>query len=119
MENLAVGKYLERLCKTDLFQGVHIGDLFTLHGTPPLLRQFVDRIAMAIATEINILDPDAVLVGGGVLAMEGFPREFLTSCIYEHSRKPYPAENLNLTFTEYDEQKGAIGATLYAWQKMY
>lgn len=119
MENLAAGKYLERLCETDIFQGVQIGDLFTAHGTHPLLRQFVDRIAMAIATEVNILDPDVVLVGGGVLAMKNFPIEFLTSCIYEHSRKPYPAENLNLIFTEDDEQKGTIGAALYAWQKMY
>lgn len=118
MENLAAGKYLEKLCKTGPFQGASIGDLFTLHGAHPVLKQFVDRIAMAVATEINILDPDVILLGGGVLAMKDFPRGLLTSCIYEHSRKPYPAENLNLIFTEDDEQKGAIGAALYAWQRI-
>lgn len=118
VENLAAGKYLDKLCTVGPFQGVFVGDLFALHGADPLLKQFIDRIAMTVAAEINILDPDAVLLGGGVLAMKGFPRKLLASCIYEHSRKPYPAENLNLIFTEDDEQKGSIGAALYAWQRM-
>lgn len=73
---------------------------------------------MAVCSEVNILDPDVVLLGGGVLAMKDFPRELLLSRIHAHSRKPYPAENLNLIFTEDDGQKGAIGAALYAWEQI-
>jgi len=118
LENLAAGKYLAKLCETGAFQGTPVGDLFTRHNPHPLLETFVERIAMAAATEINILDPDAVLLGGGVLAMRDFPTELLTAKIYEHTRKPYPTENLNIIYAHDDERKGAIGAALYAWTRM-
>lgn len=118
LENRAAGKYLTKLCETGEFQGTPVGELFTRYGSHPLLVEFINRVAMAAATEINILDPDAILLGGGVLAMQGFPTELLTAKIYEHTRKPCPAENLNIIYAQDDEQKGAVGAALYAWNKM-
>lgn len=118
MENLAAGKYLAMLCESGEFKGTPVGELFTRHGSHPLIMTFIERVANAVATEINILDPDAVLLGGGVLAMRDFPTEFLTAKIREHTRKPYPLQNLNLIYTQDDGQKGAVGAALYAWKRM-
>ncbi len=118
LENLAGGKYLAALCESGEFMGTNVGDLFVRYASHPLLVTFVERVAMAVSTEINILDPDAVLLGGGVLAMRNFPQEFLTAKILEHTRKPYPARNLNLIYTTDDERKGAVGAALYAWGRM-
>lgn len=112
MENLAGGKYLARLCR-EVYLDTPIDELFVRHANEPLLLEFVDRMACTVATEVNILDPDYVLIGGGVPCMKGFPAEYLRERIRVHARKPYPAENLRIIFTEDEEQKCVIGATRY------
>lgn len=113
MENLAGGKYLSRLCQ-EVYPDTSIDRLFAAHGGEPLLRQFVDRMAMAVATEVNILDPDHVLIGGGVPNMDCFPQKLLLERILFHTRKPSPAQNLKVIFTGDDEAKCVIGAARYA-----
>lgn len=113
METLAGGRYLAQLQK-ERWPEINIGDLFVAHGQDPLLRQFVDRMAMAVATEINILDPGYILIGGGIPAMAGFPREELLERIRFHARKPEPAESLHVLFTEDEETKCVRGAAMYA-----
>ena len=111
MENLAGGKYLAR-CYPDS----DIANLFIEHGDENLLREFVDRMACCVATEVNILDPDNLIIGGGVINMKGFPKTLLHEKILEHSRKPYPAENLNIIYAEDESHKSVIGAAYYASQ---
>lgn len=113
MENLAGGKYLTHLRNT-VFTGTHICDLFYKHGNDPRLRQFVDRMAMTVATEINILNPHCILIGGGVPAMAAFPRDRLLERIRYYARKPYPANDLQVIFTDDEEDKCVIGAAMYA-----
>lgn len=112
METLAGGKYLAQLCRT-AYAGTPIGELFIKHGDEPLLRQFVDRMAMAVATEINLLDPDHILIGGGVPAMEGFSKERLLERIRFHTRKPLPANELEIVFVDDTETKTVAGAAIY------
>lgn len=113
MEPLAGGKYLATLCRTT-FTDTSVGDIFLTHGDDPLILQFIDRMAMAAATEINILDPDYILVGGGVPLMKGFPKDLLVERIKFHARKPFPAESLDIIFTGDEEDKCVIGAAAYA-----
>ena len=117
MENLAGGKYLARLQQTR-YPDASIGELFALHGDEAPLLQFIDRMAECVATEINILDPDFVLLGGGVPAMKGFPRDALTARIRAHTRKPRPAENLSILYVGDEDEKGVVGAALYARQQL-
>ena len=67
---------------------------------------------MPIAAEVNILDPDFVFVGGGLVQMKGFPKDYLKERVIAHTRKPYPAENLNLLFSEAGPENGIIGAAI-------
>jgi len=113
MEPLAGGVYLARV-QQELFPKTPVGALFREHGSHPALEQMLRYMAMTIATEVNLLDPDCVLIGGGVPAMEGFPREKLMELTLEHTRKPYPAGNLWLIFTQDVPEKSVIGAALYA-----
>lgn len=117
IENLAGGKYLACL-QRERFSDTPIGKLFVNHGSEEVLQRFIDRMAITVATEINILDPDHVLIGGGVPAMEGFPRETLTRRIFTHTRKPYPAEKLEIIYTDDEPEKSVIGAALYAKERM-
>lgn len=116
MENVAGGKYLSYLCKS-VYKDTSISNLFKVHGNEPLLQQFVARMAMAVATEVNILDPDYILIGGGVPDMTGFPKEALAEHIRFHARKPYPANNLNIIFTGDEEAKCVIGGAIYAKER--
>lgn len=117
MENLAGGKYLAALCRGE-FAGTPIGEVFTRHWDASVLRQFVDRMAIAVATEINILNPHHILIGGGVPAMEGFPTEYLLERIYFHTRKPMPANDLNILLTGDTGAKAVIGAAIHGRKKL-
>ena len=109
--------YLFSLQKS-VFPDTPISELFAEHGQHPLLQQFVDRMAQAVATEVNILNPHHILIGGGVPAMRAFPREYLLDRIVYHTRKPLPAQNLTVLFTEDHDHKSVIGAALYAESQM-
>ena len=117
METVAGGKYLTHLCKS-VYTDTHISEIFTKYGNEPLLRQFIDRMAMAVATEINILNPHDILIGGGVPAMADFPREYLNERILARTRKPFPAGDLQICYTEDELKKCVAGAAIYARSKL-
>lgn len=113
VENLAAGKYLVHLQKTR-YPKTPIEALFTEHGNEEALREFVDRMAAVVAAEINILDPDHMLIGGGVTNMADFPRDQLQERIVARTRKPYPAQDLHIIYAEDEPDKSVAGAAVYA-----
>lgn len=115
-ETVASGNYLSRLQK-ELYPETSIGELFEKHGQEEPLRKFLEDIAMVIATEVNILDPEILIVGGGIPDMQNFPKERLVELVHFHSRKPYPAQNLNIIFAKETQQSGVLGAISYASTK--
>lgn len=117
-EALAGGKYLMHLCET-VYKDTPIHLLFVKHGSEPLLQQFIDHMAMVVASEINILNPHHILIGGGVPSMQGFPRSLFLERILLHTRKPYPAQDLSVVFTEDNDQKSVIGAAIHARSFMH
>ena len=93
-------------------------DFFEKHRDEKELMAFVDYQAMAVATEINILDPHYVVIGGGVVNMKGYPKELLAKKIREHTRKPYPEKTLDLIWAGDEEDKSVRGAAVYAAGKV-
>ena len=73
-------------------------------------------MAAVIAAEVNIMDPRAVFIGGGLVHMEGFPRQTLVQYVLDNTRKPYPAANLECRFSSSDPQSGIIGAAIEGWR---
>ncbi|WP_026512241.1 allose kinase [Butyrivibrio sp. LC3010] len=113
IESLAGGKALRSILER-FFPETPISDVFTHHGNSAQIQQFLNNMSIAAASEVNILDPDHLLIGGGVTNMTDFPKDRLKELIIKHSRKPYPAENLNIVFTEDEPAKSVIGAAIYA-----
>jgi allose kinase len=113
VETFVGGKYLAQLQK-DVFPQTAIGDLFLQHGDDPRLQGYIRHLAVPIAAEVNILDPQTLVIGGGVPAMAGFPREALCREILLRTRKPLPAENLQIVFSENGTENGVIGAGISA-----
>lgn len=117
MENIAGGKYLAKLCR-ETYTDTQIEDIFVKHGGDGLLRDFVDRMAITVATEVNILNPGHILVGGGVPNMKGFPLSLFEELIRRHTRKPYPERSLRLHFVKDDGMKSVIGAGIWGMEQM-
>lgn len=88
--------------------------LFTQYCDHPELQAFVDRLALLIATEMNILDPEYLILGGGVLAMADFPLAQLRSKIRQHLRPPATRNGLKIVFSQSTDHTGCRGACLAA-----
>ena len=117
LEAVAGGKALVKI-QQEHFPNTEVGALFTEYGSEKVLLDFVDGMSVAVATEINILDPDYVLVGGGVMKMADFPMAYFEECIRKRVRKPLPLNELNLIFAEDEKDKSVVGGTLYASKKL-
>jgi allose kinase len=109
----ACGTALKAL-QEEKYPDTFIGDMFRLHGKDQELIDFVDACSLPIATEINIFDPDHVIIGGGVVEMQDFPKQLLVDDVIFHSRKPYPADNLSILFSRSNKDSGVIGAAIWA-----
>lgn len=116
IEPYAAGKRLEAICKEKGLPDKAFTDALAGGAKDPLVADFLDYAACAIATEINILDPDCIVMGGGVIMIPNFPYDELLERIYFHTRKPYPAEKLHFLRLEPDQLQGVRGAGLHAWR---
>ncbi|NMD38750.1 MAG: allose kinase [Christensenellaceae bacterium] len=118
IEPRASGKRLEEICIEKGLPEKAFTKALADGASDPLISDFLDHVACAIATEINILDPNCVIMGGGVMMISNFPYDALLERIYFHTRKPFPAENLKFIRLEPDPLQGVRGAGIYAWRYM-
>lgn len=117
IETIASGKYLTGLCER-IFWEEDIKNVFVNHGESPEIHRFIEGMSIPVATEINILDPDHVIIGGGVPAMRGFPKEEFERRILDHIRKPLPARELKFLYSGDNEFNGVRGGGLYALEHL-
>lgn len=117
IETLVGGRYLENM-QRKLFPDTLIRELFTHHWPVQELEDYLEMMAIPVASEINILDPDHVILGGGVLQMPNFPYAALIENIRTMARKPLPEANLQFHRTKEDQRNGVLGAGYYALYEM-
>jgi len=110
-ENLVSGRYLQKL-RAEKCPDTHIADLFPALQGSPELTEFMDALACLLAGVVNLLDPEALVVGGGVPAMRGFPWMELEAAVRQRTMHPRPSENLEMVWSEASDDTGALGA---AW----
>ena len=95
-----------------------IGEVFTHCAEEDFVQRVLVHAAEAVATEINILDPEAVILGGGVVQMKGFPRERFEALVRGFTRKPLPAEDTRFLYSRHGHYNGVMGAGLAAWEML-
>ena len=117
LEPLGGGNMLSRLC-AEVFPGTDIKEIYLRHGDTPQVRRQVEAMAAAVATEVNILDPDYVVLGGGLLQMQGFPLAYFEQQVRAHTRRPYPLENLRLVYAIARQENGILGAGILGWKRL-
>ncbi|AHG19523.1 sugar kinase [Chania multitudinisentens RB-25] len=91
-----------------------MSQLFTQHHNHPELKDFIKRLAKIAATEMNILDPECLILGGGVLSMIDFPLASLREQIVQHLRPPVTRNGLKIIFSDSTDHTGCRGACLAA-----
>ena len=110
LEVYAGGRALAEICQNK-FPDISVNEIFTLHSDDPDVEDYIYKIAVAVVTEINILNPDCIVLGGGVIFTPDFPYEKLINLIHKYARKPYPEENLCIIKSKCEEHfAGVIGA---------
>ena len=113
IETLASGRHLEEI-RDSFFPDCKISDIFQYYPDSSHLSRFVEHMAIPVATEINIIDPDYVILGGGILQMRNFPYESFLERIKERIRAPYPRANIAILRAQQDQNNGVVGAGIYA-----
>ena len=118
IELIASGKRLEEIRAEQTPDAQGFEAMFENDANSSLIAEYLDNAACAVATEINILDPDTVILGGGVLTIRNFPYDTLLKRIRAHTRKPYPERTLSFIRLSGDPLQGVRGAGIYGWSRL-
>jgi allose kinase len=114
IELLTCGNLLYKLATETYFCDVK--KIFTLYGDRQEVKDIVYYAAVACAIEFTILDPELVVLGGGVTEMEGFPYEEFIQMVRNNLRAPNPRESIRFIRASGDAHAGVIGAAVHASQ---
>lgn len=110
VEAYASGHVLETLARE---HGMSVSEVFRQTRSTELaaaLERFVNYQACLLATIITLLEPDTMVVGGGIPAMDGYPREKLIAVARHHLQKPRPAKDQKFAFAMLSELAPLFGA---------
>ena len=110
-ENYVSGRRLLAI-RDEYFPGEDVAGLFEEHAEHPALAAFLEDFACVAAAAATLLGPDLLVLGGGVPAMAGFPREALAAAIRARCMRPLPAESLEIVFSGGEPWLGVLGAAL-------
>ena len=112
-ELYAGGKRLLEIKDMYLPRG-RIKDVFTQLLGKPEIKEFIEIMACVFAAEINIIDPDCVILGGGVIMMEDFPKNLLENELYKRLRRINEKTNLKILYSDCNHFSGVEGAVISA-----
>ncbi|MDR2359711.1 MAG: ROK family protein [Oscillospiraceae bacterium] len=108
------GTYLEHLRTTNHPES-NIARIFAAMS-PLETDDYTEALAVTIAGAAQILDPHAIILGGGVADMPGFPFDEITRKVKAHTMKPYPSDSMTILRSPKagDMSAGVRGAILFA-----
>lgn len=107
-EVLCSGLRLEKLAK-EKFPDCAISNIFLEHGDNHVVKEYINTLSLPAATEITLLDPEYVIIGGGVTMMKNFPMDDFLNAIRKHTRHPLPANDIDFLMSEDFQTNGVIG----------
>ena len=84
LECFGGGHHLASVVKNN-YPDTPIGRAFAELSDAPEVIEVLEAMAIAVAAEANIIDPDEVIIGGGLPLMEGFDREAFGRRVYTRS----------------------------------
>lgn len=111
------GEYLEKIVNSH-FPDCFIGDIFTKYGKDKRIQKFIRDLALPLATEITIMDPHTVVIGGGVVGMKDFPQKLFKENLIDKTGCPVTAKDLSVFYSDNVKTAGIIGGCIFLFDKM-
>ncbi|MBN3490277.1 allose kinase [Acholeplasma equirhinis] len=113
LEQLVSGFNLIEIHKKN-FADSPFESLFVDHFNSKEIQIYLHILAFYIATEITILDIPTIILGGGVIMSEQFPKDYLESLIKKNLFSKLTKDNFKVYYAQADVKSGILGATIYA-----
>lgn len=113
LESYVSGFNLVELHKT-YFKDTPFDRLFIDHFNTREIQTYLHLLAFYIATEITILDISTIILGGGVIMSEQFPKSYLESIIKKNLHAQVTKDKFKVYYAHPHANSGIIGATIYA-----
>jgi allose kinase len=92
---------------------IPVSELFSIRNNIKLelaLQDFIRDQAFAIATTINLIDPEVCVIGGGIPFMQDFPKQKFKHLIFDHLRRPYPKASVKIVWAALGSSASFYGA---------
>jgi len=112
-ETKVSGHYLKALHEK-LFTSPY-DKIFIDHLQHPMVQAFIEDFCEAMMIEIHLLDVNTIIIGGGVVQMNGFPKDMIVKHLNQSLRHE-SALPLNIHFTDENPHAGVIGAAIWGYQ---
>jgi allose kinase len=113
LEAYASGTFLERRLKAS-GEDLRLAEIFVRPDQDPrkgkIVDTFFDYLSFGIHTILTVLNPSLLIVGGGVVNMEGFPRQRVVEAAFSRLRHPYLRDRLEVKFAELGERAFVFGS---------
>ena len=116
-ECYASGWKLQKI-RSEYYPDEDIKDLFVNHAGDEPLQEFLYSCSHVFSVMTTIFNPDTVIAGGGVLGMEGFPREQFEEMVRQDTGLDVMSFGFDLLFSQSSSDKGVVGAAIFAEQMM-
>ena len=116
-ECYASGWKLQKI-RSEYYPDEDIKDLFVNHADDEPLQEFLYSCSHVFSVMTTIFNPDTVVAGGGVLGMEGFPREQFEQLVRQNTGLDVMGFGFDLLFSQSSSDKGVVGAAIFAEQMM-
>ncbi len=89
-------------------------DIFKKHFDAKEIQNYLHILAFYIATEMTILDISTIILGGGVIMSEQFPKDYLETLIKKNLFAELTKKNFKAYYALPQVNSGILGAVIYA-----
>ena len=114
-ETKVSGVYLRQLHQK-FFSETNFEDLFTYHGESSILREFICDFSKVVSISITLLDIPNIVIGGGVVNMDNFPKVYFEGILLSFLRSQKAKDSLKIFYSTNKPENGVIGAALFAFE---
>ena len=101
-----------------IFPDIPYEEIFDRHADHPILQDFLHMMVYPIAVEVNLLDPDFLVIGGDIPAMSNFPLRNIEALLREQTYQPFPSERLCVTPSSINTANAVVYAAHYGFEKL-
>ena len=115
-ETIGSGRILRELGGRE-FPDTPVGELFAAHAGTKALQEYMKACAFVPAMLCTVFDHCTLILSGGVVEMDGFPRDMMEKEILRQAGRAVAGAGFRFVYPAKNSARGIIGAALLAREK--